>query len=214
MTFPPPVPEPLHVVLAAVDTSPASELVVRQAAAIAAARGRAILHLVHILEAAPTALALGSSPLLVPSQTRLAQRAWARIETLLGLAHDLGVSSHGHLAQGDPQTKILQLATDLEADLLVVGTHDPGKVAHMLFGSLAEELVRKAPCPVLVVRPRRDSHPDVPEIEPPCPDCLATRARTGGQLIWCEPHREHHPPMHTYHELPEPFAVGSILFRP
>lgn len=46
---------------------------------------------------------------------------------------------------------------DLQADLLVVGTHGRKGVAHLLLGSVAEKLLRIAPCPVLVVRPT--AHP-------------------------------------------------------
>ncbi|UQA57233.1 hypothetical protein [Polyangium aurulentum] len=39
----------------------------------------------------------------------------------------------------------------------------------------------------------------VPEIEPPCPACLATRSETNGEVFWCNRHSEHHPRAHTYH---------------
>lgn len=53
---------------------------------------------------------------------------------------------------GTPFVEIVRLAREEEADLLVVGTHGRGAVAHMLLGSVAEKVVRKAPCPVLTVR--------------------------------------------------------------
>jgi nucleotide-binding universal stress UspA family protein len=40
-------------------------------------------------------------------------------------------------------------------DLIVLGTHGRGPIAHMLLGSVAERVVRKAHCPVLTVRPER-----------------------------------------------------------
>jgi nucleotide-binding universal stress UspA family protein len=39
-------------------------------------------------------------------------------------------------------------------DLIVMGTHGRGAIAHLLMGSTAERVVRKAPCPVLTVRPK------------------------------------------------------------
>ena len=54
------------------------------------------------------------------------------------------------LRSGDPQTHICKEAVDYE--LLVVATHGRTGLQHMLLGSVAEEVVRKAPIPVLVVR--------------------------------------------------------------
>jgi nucleotide-binding universal stress UspA family protein len=48
--------------------------------------------------------------------------------------------------------EIVRYARDQNIDLLVMGTHGRGPIAHMLLGSVAEKVVRKAPCPVLTVR--------------------------------------------------------------
>ena len=48
--------------------------------------------------------------------------------------------------------EIVRYARDKNIDLLVMGTHGRGPIAHMLLGSVAEKVVRKAPCPVLTVR--------------------------------------------------------------
>lgn len=53
---------------------------------------------------------------------------------------------------GDPVTEIIGYATDHEVDLVVLGTHGRGFVAHVFLGSVAERVVRLAPCPVLTVR--------------------------------------------------------------
>ena len=47
---------------------------------------------------------------------------------------------------------IVQYARDLEIDLIIVGTHGRGAMAHLLMGSVAERVVRTAHCPVLTVR--------------------------------------------------------------
>jgi nucleotide-binding universal stress UspA family protein len=52
---------------------------------------------------------------------------------------------------GDPASEILRLSQDLEADLIVIATHGRGGWQRFLFGSVAEKVVRLAPCPVLVV---------------------------------------------------------------
>lgn len=51
-----------------------------------------------------------------------------------------------------PYPEILRYAVEQEVDLIVLGTHGRGPVAHMLLGSVAERVVRRAPCPVLTVR--------------------------------------------------------------
>jgi nucleotide-binding universal stress UspA family protein len=61
------------------------------------------------------------------------------------------------LRGGDPRSVIVQVANELGADLIVMGTHGRRGVTRMLLGSVAESIVRTAPCPVLTVR-RDDRH--------------------------------------------------------
>jgi nucleotide-binding universal stress UspA family protein len=53
---------------------------------------------------------------------------------------------------GSPFMEIIRYATDQKIDLIVIGTHGRGPIGHALLGSVAERVVRKAPCPVLTVR--------------------------------------------------------------
>ena len=56
-----------------------------------------------------------------------------------------------------PFPEILRYATANDIDLIVMGTHGRGGVSHMVLGSIAEKVVRRAPCPVLTVRyPQHD----------------------------------------------------------
>jgi nucleotide-binding universal stress UspA family protein len=61
---------------------------------------------------------------------------------------------------------VVQYARETNIDLIIIGTHGRGAVAHLLMGSVAERVVRTAPCPVLTVR-----HP---EHEFVTPDALTT----------------------------------------
>lgn len=54
---------------------------------------------------------------------------------------------------GTPFVEIVRYAKDENIDLIVIGTHGRSGLAHALMGSTAEKVVRKAPCPVLTVRP-------------------------------------------------------------
>lgn len=56
------------------------------------------------------------------------------------------------VVRGVPFVEIIRAAKEKNADLIVIGTHGRTGIDHMLFGSTAEKVVRKAPCPVLTVR--------------------------------------------------------------
>ncbi len=53
---------------------------------------------------------------------------------------------------GDPHSVLLTMATQYKADLIVVATHGRSGLTHLVIGSVAEKLVRYAPCPLFVVR--------------------------------------------------------------
>ncbi len=56
------------------------------------------------------------------------------------------------VVRGVPFVEIIKIAKDKNVDMIVIGTHGRTGIDHMLFGSTAEKVVRKAPCPVLTVR--------------------------------------------------------------
>lgn len=53
---------------------------------------------------------------------------------------------------GKPFVEIVETASELDVDLIIIATHGRSGVEHILFGSTAEKVVRKAPCPVLTLR--------------------------------------------------------------
>lgn len=67
-----------------------------------------------------------------------------------------GVNVTTAMKQGAPFVEIIQFAEAEKCDMIVLGTHGHGPIQHLLMGSVAEKVVRKAKCPVLVVRP--DQH--------------------------------------------------------
>jgi nucleotide-binding universal stress UspA family protein len=83
-----------------------------------------------------------------------AARKWAEesIERWGGAARDKGLKVRTALRTGVPYREILALATDERADLLLMGTHGRGGLDRALLGSVADRVVRLAPCPVLTVR--------------------------------------------------------------
>ncbi len=68
-------------------------------------------------------------------------------ETVLGEIETVRAVCVGHAFM-----EIVRYATNNAVDLIVMGTHGRGPVRHLLLGSVAEKVVRKAPCPVLTVR--------------------------------------------------------------
>jgi nucleotide-binding universal stress UspA family protein len=69
---------------------------------------------------------------------------------------------------GSPSERIVALATAVDADLIVLGTHSRRGLGRVLLGSVAEEVVRRAPCGVFVIRPRDFLEGEkLPVIQPP-----------------------------------------------
>ncbi|MEX0585155.1 MAG: universal stress protein [Pirellulales bacterium] len=79
------------------------------------------------------------------------QQALARVPE--GAAAE-GLQITREVRVGTPFLEIVRYARDIDADLIVIGTHGRSGLAHVLLGSTAEKVVRKASCPVLTVRPQ------------------------------------------------------------
>ncbi len=65
---------------------------------------------------------------------------------------DPTVSVDHRLVEGDPVAEILRVAKESACDMIVLGTHGRTGLERLLMGSVAEQVVRKAPCPVLTVK--------------------------------------------------------------
>jgi nucleotide-binding universal stress UspA family protein len=80
---------------------------------------------------------------------------------------DPGVKVEHRLVEGEAVQEILREARDVGCDLVVIGTHGRTGLDRLLLGSVAEQVMRKAPCPVLTVRmpfPRKASDGEVKEV--------------------------------------------------
>jgi nucleotide-binding universal stress UspA family protein len=80
------------------------------------------------------------------------------------------------LREGDAAREILHTAREIGADVIVLGTHGRAGVGRLLMGSVAEAVLRKAPCPVLAVKT------PLPET-PAAPDAPADQVASGPGLI-------------------------------
>jgi nucleotide-binding universal stress UspA family protein len=196
------------IIIVGVDFSESSELAVQQAFMAAAQRKDAEVHLINVVQTYGAQVSyempVDASALTVltitEARSRLRQYADQALERFLAQNPDCGFSKVvAHLRFDAIAEEIAQLAADLEADLVVVGTHGRRGLSRLLLGSTAEATVRLAPCPVLVVRPKAVQQVG-PSIEPPCERCVAARRESAGAELWCEQHRERHGQRHTYHQ--------------
>ena len=89
----------------------------------------------------------------IPSvNTEWDERAKQELEKLANTEIPNGVSVKTLIKTGKPFIEIIETAGELDVDLIIIATHGRTGVEHILFGSTAEKVVRKAPCPVLTLR--------------------------------------------------------------
>ena len=70
--------------------------------------------------------------------------------------HDSDISFEHRLVMGDPASEIVRVAKEEHPELIVLGTHGRTGLSRILMGSVAEAVVRHAPCPVLIYRQDTD----------------------------------------------------------
>ena len=141
-------------ILAATDFSEPSVAAIAYGRALARTFG-ATLHVLHVVGDMSTVVygtegSLASVPQL---QEAIEGTARKRLEVLLVDNDEPPLPTRPVLATSSaPARAIVEYAGREHIDLIVVGTHGRGAVAHFLMGSVAERVVRTAPCPVLTVR--------------------------------------------------------------
>ncbi|HEY3498396.1 MAG TPA: universal stress protein [Polyangiaceae bacterium] len=207
-----------YVIVVGVDYSEASELALLQAFQLAGSMPRGEVHPIHVapLRLPPLAAAGAESAAAVPGS--LGEDSGAELQRYVqekynamqaeGLVAAPPARIVTHVRWETTAQQIAQLAADLEADLVVVGTHGRKGIARVLLGSVAEGVVRLAPCPVLVMRPKQIL--EVPRIEPPCPECQRVRVASQGERLWCDQHSERHGQRHVYQRSDRVSADGMM----
>lgn len=78
----------------------------------------------------------------------------AALNQIVSKGAELGVKVSMHIVRGHPADEIIKVAEQEGVELIVVGNLGKTGLEHMLMGSVSEHVVRRAPCPVLVVRGR------------------------------------------------------------
>lgn len=111
------------------------------------------VHLLHVIDADV------GNILTSGEDSKTEQREYGRqaIRPLEEMAEVYGLEPTTELREGDPSDEILGCAADIDADVIVMGTHGRSGIERRLIGSVAERVVRHSPRPVLSIRlPRTD----------------------------------------------------------
>lgn len=136
------------------DFSEASKPAQEYACAIADQFG-AELHVLHVLADPMLMMPEPALPVGLPDNYLIEQKTGAEkaLESLLPASWTPGKRVHRATRMGNTYIEIVRYAKEHKIDLLILGTHGRSALMHMLLGSVAEKVVRTAPCPVLTVRP-------------------------------------------------------------
>jgi nucleotide-binding universal stress UspA family protein len=140
-------------VLVPTDFSPASDIAFRYALDLAG-KQHATLHLLHVIEESSIAAAYPDGFYVEPPGLRaqVIDEGIRRLKDMLAACVTARVTTTTEVRIGRPSRTIVDIATSRGTDLIVMGTHGRSGFAHLMLGSVAERVVRTAPCAVLTVR--------------------------------------------------------------
>jgi nucleotide-binding universal stress UspA family protein len=128
------------------DFSESSEAAFALACALARDH-RCRLVVLHVIEV-PVAAYL--SGVLVPEPETELNKVWANLRELRPA--DSATLVQHRLVEGEPANEIVRVAAEMDCDLIVVGTHGRTGLKRLPLGSVAETVLRRAPCPVLTIK--------------------------------------------------------------
>jgi universal stress protein A len=143
----------IHHILAPTDFSEGSKCALEYALGLAQLCG-AKLTLLHVVEL-PSYLIDGHAPaqLSAAVHNELQGQAQRELARLLPETQGTQVAIARQVVVGVPYQKIIETAAGAKIDCIVMATHGRTGLSHMFVGSVAERVVRTAPCPVLTLRP-------------------------------------------------------------
>jgi len=118
---------------------------------------QARLTLLHIIQLTPMTMGDMYGYSLEAYLEAIESEAQKRMEALLNRVYQEGLEGETVIVQGVPFQIIVDMAESQNADLIVMGTHGRTGLTHALMGSVAEKVVRLAPCPVLVTRDTKNA---------------------------------------------------------
>ena len=139
----------IHTILHPTDFSPRSEHAFQLACTLARDHGARLLVL-HVIDQ-PIA-AYGGVMTAPPAPPPVEERKAAQEQLRRMCASEPKLLIEHRLQEGDPARWILQIATDCKCDLIVMGTHGRTGLRRLVMGSVAEQVLRNATCPVLTLK--------------------------------------------------------------
>ena len=142
-------------ILCPVDFSYFSRRALDLAFTLAARSGAEITALHVTAPSLPPTAAFPEVPAILTLDPTVMERLRAELACFVAPSRTPDIPLRMVVAQGDPVTTILLRAEAPQADLIVMGTHGVGGFARWVLGSVAEKVLRKAPCPVLTVTAAR-----------------------------------------------------------
>ena len=111
------------------------------------------MYLIYVVEPVIYPADFSMGQVAIPStDIDLSKRAEEELNNLAKTAIDPALKVECIIKTGKPFVEINDTAAEKDVDLIIIATHGHTGVEHMLFGSTAEKVVRKAPCPVLTLR--------------------------------------------------------------
>jgi nucleotide-binding universal stress UspA family protein len=136
------------------DFSPCADQALTEAIDLAHAVG-AHITLLHVMQLMP--LTVGEVPpeYFNDYLEAIETEAERQLQASLNRIYQAGLQADSVIAQGIPFQTIIDMAGEKKADLIILGTHGRTGLPHVLIGSVAEKVVRLAPCPVLVARQKQ-----------------------------------------------------------
>lgn len=148
-------PDQLQKILIAVEDSKYSDKVASYGYDMARKFGAvvALLHVNDIPVSTPyvTDPMLNETPVVMPDVMEAQDESGKKLLERVAELYGEGVTSYTFNKLGNPKDEILQTAIEWSADLIIVGTHGRTGIDHFISGSVAEKVVRKAKCPVLII---------------------------------------------------------------
>jgi nucleotide-binding universal stress UspA family protein len=116
---------------------------------------QAVIDFVHVVPDYPGDAMIGS-PFAQQYQDKDFAASKEKMARLVKSSLEVCPGCEGEVVYGDPVGKIVGFAEARKADLLILGTHDAKGLEKVLLGSVAEHVLRKAHCPVLIMKPVKD----------------------------------------------------------
>ena len=168
----------------------------QEAARIAALRPQSELHVVHAVVEQSAATATAGLKWVDGQLEEAPHEMQRRVEAMQSTTPQRVI---GHVRVGGAVRAILQTAADIDADVIVVGSHQRHGLKRMILGSVAGEILHAAHCPVLVAIPKDHGSAVLSEtVEPPCTACLEARKQSNDPTAWCAQHMHKYLKPHVY----------------